>query len=123
LQLYLQRKYRRQLFIFDAHMAACFSKQVLLSMSKQDDWLFRMIDDFVGEVMLVVENQRDIILTGNVFRRNDGEFVPRNGVRTACGSGPLTFDSGPSAFERDALDPTTRDRTTHGHAMQHAFEF
>src|SRR5207249_3335182 len=76
---------------------------------------FRMIDDFVGEVRLVVENQRDIVFTGDVFRGNDREFIPRNiAVRTACGSGRL--------IEGNIFDAAARNRTAHGDAVQHAGE-
>src|SRR5438093_12562615 len=37
-----------------------------------------MIDDLIGEARLVVENQRDGILSRNVWRRDDDELVPRN---------------------------------------------
>src|SRR5438132_10369152 len=89
-------------------------------MSKQDDWFFRVVYDFIGEIWLVVENQCDIVFAGDIFRRDDREFVPGNGVRTACGSRPLTFDSGPSAFESNTLDTSTRNRAAHRDAMQHA---
>ncbi len=66
-------------------MAARFFEQVFVGMGQQHDWLFRVIDDFVGEIRLVVENQRDVVFAGNVFRRDDGEFVPGNvAFETKC---------------------------------------
>src|SRR5439155_1124438 len=74
-------------------------------MSQQNDRLFWMIDDFVGEVRLVVENQRHIVFTGDVFRGNDREFIPRNiAVRTACGSERM-------------LDSTCINQVTQEHAL------
>ena len=35
-----------------------------------------MIDYFVGEIRLVVENQCDVVLAGNIFGGDDGEFIP-----------------------------------------------
>ena len=37
-----------------------------------------MIYYFVGEIWLIVENQRDVVLARNVFRGDDGELVPGN---------------------------------------------
>src|SRR2546423_1039442 len=109
-------------------MTARFFKQIFVSMSEQNDWLFRMIDDLVGEIRLVVENQRDIVLARNIFGSNDREFVPRNEVSTTCGSGwliwPITSTgSSGRLIERNVLDASTSDRAAHRHAMQHAFEF
>ena len=91
-QRILQRKDSGQLFVVDPHISPRLFEQVFVSMSEQDDWLFRMIYNFVGEVRLVVKNQRDVILARNIFSSNDREFIPGN-----------------IAFERDVLDPGPRD--------------
>ena len=81
----------RQFFDFDAHVAARFFQQILVRMRQQHDRFFRMIDDFVGEIRLIVEDQRDVVFAGNVFGGDDGELVPGN-----------------VAFERDVLDSPAR---------------
>ena len=71
--------------IFDANVAARFFEQVLVRVGQQHDRLFRMIDDFVGEIRLIVEDQGDIVFAGDIFRGNDGEFVPGNvACETKC---------------------------------------
>jgi hypothetical protein len=37
-----------------------------------------MIDNFVGEIRLIVENQRDVVCARNVFGSDDRELVPGN---------------------------------------------
>src|SRR3989440_2150923 len=74
-------------------------------MREQNDWLFRMIHNFVGQVRLIVENQRDVVFAWDVFGRNDREFVP-----------------GQVAFERNVLDASTWNRAAHSHAVQHPVE-
>ena len=71
-------------------------------MGEENYWLFRVIDKLVGEVRLVVENQCDVILTGNIFGGDDGEFVPGN-----------------VTFERNVLDSAARNRAAHRHAVEH----
>src|SRR5437870_12738305 len=94
-------------------------------MSEQNDWLFRMIDNFVGEIRLVVEDQRDIVFTRDIFGSNDRKFVPRNvEVRTACGAGsprghPERGAGCGRLIERNILDAPTRNRATYSYAMQH----
>src|SRR5205807_8854800 len=63
----------------------------------------------------IVENQRDMVFTGNIFRRDDREFIPRDrSVSTACGSGRL--------IKRNIFDAAARDRTPHRDTMQHPVE-
>src|SRR5438874_7556251 len=74
-----------------------------------------MIHNFIIEILLIVENQRDVVFTRNVSGRNDREFVPRDrSVSAACDGGWL--------LERDRLDSPARDRAAHSHAVQHPFE-
>ena len=47
--------------------------------ASSSDRLFWMIDDVVREIGLVVEDQRDAVLAGNVGCGDDRELVPGNG--------------------------------------------
>ena len=102
-QRVFQRKDRRQFFVFDAHIAPRFFEPVLVLMSEQNDWLFGMIHKVVGKIRLVVEDQRNIVLAGNVFRGNDRELIPRN-----------------LAFEGNVFDAAPGNRTAHGDAAKHS---
>jgi hypothetical protein len=62
-----------------------------------------MIDELRGEIRLIVEDQRDVVCARDVFRRDDGEFMPWNIAR-----------------ERDVLDTAACGRAAHGCAVQHA---
>ncbi len=78
-------------------------------MSQQHDWLFRVINAVLGEVRLVVEDQRDIVLPklqiADVLRGDDGEFIPRN-----------------VAFKGNAFDAAPRNGTAHRDTVQHPRE-
>ena len=78
LERIFERKNRRQCFVFDAHVAPRLFKKIFILVSEQNDWLFRMVYKFIREIRLIIKNQRDIILAGNIFGRNDGEVVPWN---------------------------------------------
>ena len=99
----VQRKDSGQLFVFDAHVPSRFFNEIFVFVSEQKDRLFMMIHAVLGEIRLVVKNQRDIVLAGNIFGRNDCEFVPWN-----------------ISLERNLLYAATCYRTAYGHAMQHA---
>ena len=45
------------------------SSKIFVRVSEQNDRLFRMIDDFVGEVRLIVEDQRDVIFARECLSR------------------------------------------------------
>ena len=64
-----------------------------------------MIDQSVSEARLIIENQRDGILSGNVRGGDDNELVP--------GNPRWTFDAG---------DPAARNLTPHGSAMDYSRE-
>ena len=48
----------------------------MIGVREQHDRLFGMIDDVVGEIGLVVEDQRDAFVPGNVGGGDDDELVP-----------------------------------------------
>src|SRR5581483_2568019 len=83
----LRRENRGLLFVINSHVTTRFFEQVLVVMSQQHDRLLRVIDESVGEIRLVIEDQRDAILAWNIFRGDDREFIPGNEVSTTCGSG------------------------------------
>ena len=39
---------------------------------------FGVLVDFIGKHRLIVEDQRDVILAGNVLCGDDREFIPRD---------------------------------------------
>ena len=45
-------------------------------MCQKQNRLFGVIHGFGGEARLVIQNQRDAILSWNIFRRYDDKFVP-----------------------------------------------
>ncbi len=45
-------------------------------MRQQQDRLFGMVDDSIGQARLIVLDQSDAILAGNVLRGDDDKFVP-----------------------------------------------
>ena len=71
-------------------------------MREQQDRLFGMVDAIVGEVGLIVEDERDAVAAGDVRRRDDGDRAP--------------VDLGTVL---DAADPAARRRAPDRHAMQH----
>ena len=101
----LDRENRGQRLDFDAHRAARFFEQIFIGMREQDDGFLGMIYNAVGEAGLIVDDQRDAILVGNVFRGDDGEFIPRDAIA-----------------EMDAANPAARDRAANCRAVQHVRE-
>src|ERR1700761_1828324 len=61
-----------------------------------------MINDLIRETGLIVSDERDAILSGNIFRRNDDEFIP-----------------GSAAAERDFYDAAARDPAPNRCSEQH----
>ena len=98
----LDRENRGQRFDVDLHRAPRFLQQILVRMRQQDDRFFGMVDEFGGEAGLIVHDQRDFVLAGNVGGRDDREFVPGNAVAVA-----------------NAADAPARDAAAHGHAVDH----
>ncbi len=45
-------------------------------MGQQQNWFFGVVNNFAGEKRLVVKNQSYVVVSRNVFRPDDGEFVP-----------------------------------------------
>src|SRR5205807_9936846 len=80
-----------------------FFEQILVLMREQNDRLFRMIHNFVGEVRLIVEDQGHIVFTWNIFGSDNHEVIPGN-----------------ITFERNIFDAPTWNRTAHSNAMQHS---
>ncbi len=74
-------------------------------MREQDDRLFGVVDDAVGEVGLVVEDERDAVGAGDVFRGDDDELVPRDAF-----------------VEDDVADAPARRGAADGRAVEHAGE-
>src|SRR6185369_15592710 len=74
-------------------------------MRQQDHWFFRMINHLVSEIGLVIQNKRNEVSTGNIFRGNYREFIP-----------------GQVTFEQNIFDPATSDWTSNRNAMNHPFE-
>jgi len=70
---------------------------------EQDYRLFRMVDDSVCQIGLVIQNQRDVVLAGDVLRGDDREFIPRD-----------------FAFKDNPKDAAARARTPERSAIQHA---
>ena len=66
-------------------MAARLFEQGTIGVSEEDDWLLHVIDLIVGEVWLIVGNERDDVRTGNVGGGDDREFIPRNAVAVVNG--------------------------------------
>ena len=53
-------------------------EHLTIGMSQQQHGLFRMIDAIARQARLVVEDQSDAVGAGNVARRDDDEFRPRD---------------------------------------------
>ena len=81
------------------------SENVFISMRKQNDRFFRVINDAVCQARLIVEDERDAVFAGNVFGGYDDEF------------GPVDFRG-----EGDFADGAARGFAADGSAVQHAGE-
>ena len=77
-------------------------EQQPIGVREEDDRLLGVIDPGVGEVRLIVGDQRDDVLAGNVAGANDGELVPRK-----------------RGIEANLADRAARDRAPDGRAVQH----
>ena len=64
---FVQRKNCWKLLDLDPHTAPCFFQQVLVFVREKENRFFRMVDDSVSKVGLIVENQGDVIRAGNVL--------------------------------------------------------
>ena len=53
-----------------------FRQRVLVRMRQQQNRLLGMIHRSIGQTRLIVFNQRDVVLAGNVLRRDDDKLVP-----------------------------------------------
>src|SRR6185369_17215933 len=61
-----------------------------------------MVDEIRREIWLIVENERDVVCAGNVFRGDDRELVPRQ-----------------IAFKRNVRDLPPCGGAAHSRAVQH----
>src|SRR5579864_6267797 len=75
-------------------------------MRKQDHRLFRMVHKFSSEARLIINEQGDAILAGNVIGGDDRKFFPRN-----------------ARLEVNAQNPSARHGTANGHTKNHARKF
>ena len=73
-----------------------------IRMSQQQNRFFGMVHDFIRQTGLIVSDQRDAILSGNIFRGNDHEFIP-----------------GDAGAECDFPDPAARNPAANGCAEEH----
>src|SRR5205823_5837874 len=53
-------------------------KEIFVGMREQDDRLFGVVYPFIGKTRLVIDEQRNRILPGDVRCCDDDELVPRN---------------------------------------------
>src|SRR6267143_6503327 len=74
-----QRMHRRQWLVFDGDGFDGLAKLVTVGVGQKQDGFFRVVHDFRGETGLVVEDQGDAILSGNISCGYDYKFVPENG--------------------------------------------
>ena len=68
--------HRGRWFIGDLDGSYRRCQSVAVGVRKQQDRLFRVIDDAVGEAGLVIHDERDDIAAGNIFGGDDSELVP-----------------------------------------------
>ena len=80
-----------------ADAAARLFEQVPIGVGEEDDRLFGMVDGLVGEVGLIVDDQRDDVRAGDVGGGDDDELVP-----------------GDARLEVDVADDAARRRTADG---------
>ncbi len=71
-------------------------------MSQQQNGLLRMVNKLVRQTRLIVPNQCDAILPGNIFRGNDHEFIP-----------------GDFGTECDLVDAAARNLTANRRSEEH----
>jgi hypothetical protein len=67
---------RGERFVFDGYGIDGFWEEMAVGMREQENRLFGMIDDSIREAGLIVFDERDAILAGDVRGRDDYEFVP-----------------------------------------------
>src|SRR5579859_2657316 len=76
-----------------------------VGMGQEQNGLLGMINDTIGKARLVVRYQGHAIFAGNVPRRDDDEFVPRD-----------------LGAESDSRDLSARNAAAHGCAVEHSGE-
>ena len=69
---------RGQRFVFDGYGGYSFGEKVAVGMGQQQNRFFWMVNDLVRQAGLIIGDQRDAILSADIFRRHDYKFVPRN---------------------------------------------
>jgi hypothetical protein len=90
------------LFDLYAHVSSCFFYQVLVFVREQQDRLFRVVDEICGEIWLIVQDQRDVVSSRNIFRGDNRELIPRE-----------------IALESDLLDRSACGGASHRCAVKH----
>src|SRR3954471_4737227 len=98
----MKREDRRQRLYLKSNVATSLFKQIFIRVSEKQDRLFRVVDEFVHKIWLVEENQRDTILSRNIFGRDDCELVP-----------------GDVALKGNLFDATARRWTADGRTVEH----
>ena len=64
----------------DRDPPARFLEQLPIGVRQQENWLLRVIDRGVGEIGLVVGDEEDGVLAGDVAGSDDGDVVPGDAV-------------------------------------------
>ena len=62
--------------VFNRDCLHGFPKLVPIRMSYKQDRLLGVIDDAISEARLIIDNERDAIAPGNIFRADYNIFVP-----------------------------------------------
>src|SRR5262249_34996037 len=99
------REDRRGRVDLDVDGATCFFEQILVWMRQQENRLFGMVHEAVGEGGLMLDKQSDAILPGDVIGHYDGEFGPRD-----------------HWIETHRDNAPARSRAAHGGAVDHSWE-
>src|SRR5580704_4278572 len=102
----VHRKNRGQRLDFNAHTAPSLLEQIFVRMRKQHHRLFRVVHELISQARLIVNEQRDAILAGNILCGNDRKFFPRN-----------------ARLEVNAKNASARPWAANRHAKDHARKF
>ena len=97
------REDRGQRFDIDGDSAARFFQEIAIGVRQQQDRLFGVLEKLLDQVGLIIDNQSDDVLAGDVLRGDDGELVPRDFRR-----------------EGDVADAAARAGSANGRSVEHA---
>jgi hypothetical protein len=103
LQRALDREHPAERFDVERHGVAGLLEQRAVGVRQQDDRLLGMVDVSVGEVRLVVRDERDDVAPRHVSRGDDGDLIPGDG-----------------GIEVDLVEDAARDGAADRRAVQHA---